>query len=466
MIKKLQIQNFKIWEDTGEIRMAPITVFFGTNSSGKSSIGQFLMMLKQTAVSQDRNAVFDPGNKETPVQLSSYQDMVFRHETSRSVKFNYEWNLPEPLLIEDPIHKEKRKVDSIRFCARTSLKGDRVSVPVVDLISYILFTEGTNEMSIEMTPLPNKNKQYQVKAENYELVRKTGRAWPVAPPLKFYAFPDEASAYYQNADFVKELNLVHEKLFHSIAYLGPLRTKTERIYSWTGVVPDSVGVDGGQAIAALLGASDRMINLSYKAKMHKIDEIVAKKLQVMGLVESFKLEPLSEKDKKNYVVKVKTKGTGSWVDLPDVGVGVSQVLPVLVQCFLAPENSIVIMEQPEIHLHPSAQALLADVMIDVIRSRENGRSRNVQLIIETHSEHFLRRLQRRIAEDAIKEDEVAAYFADAQKTPAKLNRLEVDSYGNIHNWPENFFGDEMTDITEQAKAAMKKKMGAKKDSTK
>jgi predicted ATPase len=77
------------------------------------------------------------------------------------------------------------------------------------------------------------------------------------------------------------------------------------------------------------------------------------------------------------------------------------------RCFLswfsalfAPANSIILMEQPEIHLHPSAQSILADVMIDVINSRENGADRNIQLIIETHSEHFLRRLQRRICRRA------------------------------------------------------------------
>lgn len=88
-------------------------------------------------------------------------------------------------------------------------------------------------------------------------------------------------------------------------------------------------------------------------------------------------------------------------DLPDVGFGISQVLPVLVQCFYAPEGSIILIEQPEIHLHPNAQSTLADVMIDVINSKENGTDRDIQLVIETHSEHFLRRLQRRIAEDMV-----------------------------------------------------------------
>ena len=176
------------------------------------------------------------------------------------------------------------------------------------------------------------------------------------------------------------------------------------------------------------------------------------------MIEEFKVNQLSE-TRQEYEVKVRTKGSKDLVDLPDVGFGVSQVLPVLVQCFYAPPGSIILMEQPEIHLHPNAQSALADVMIDVINSREDFADRNIQLIIETHSEHFLRRLQRRIAEDAVQQERVSAYFADVTKTPATLEPLRIDAFGNIQNWPDNFFGDEMGDITEQAKAAMKKLMG-------
>jgi len=104
-------------------------------------------------------------------------------------------------------------------------------------------------------------------------------------------------------------------------------------------------------------------------------------------------------------------------------------------------------------------------MIDVINSRENGVSRNIQLVIETHSEHFLRRLQRRIAEDFISQNKVSAYFANVDKTPATLEPLQIDLFGNIQNWPENFFGDEMGDITGQARAAMKRRMQNEKSET-
>ena len=145
----------------------------------------------------------------------------------------------------------------------------------------------------------------------------------------------------------------------------------------------------------------------------------------------------------------------SEVLITDVGFGVSQILPVLVLCYYAPEGSTIILEQPEIHLHPSVQSGLADVFIDVIQNRE------IQIILESHSEHLLHRLQRRIAEekDGLTNQDISLYFCDM--TPegnSKLTTLAIDDFGNITNWPENFFGDEMGDLFAMTEAAMKRQM--------
>ena len=197
--------------------------------------------------------------------------------------------------------------------------------------------------------------------------------------------------------------------------------------------------------------------MGYRLWAKPFEKIIALKLKEMGLIEEFRVTPISEQ-RQEYEVGIRARGSRDWVDLPDVGFGISQVLPVLVQCFYAPPGSIIFMEQPEIHLHPRAQSALADVMIDVINSREGGSDRNIQLIVETHSEHFLRRLQRRIAEEQVSPEKVSAYFANVSKVPAKLDALQLDEFGNIRNWPEHFFGDEMRDIAEQAKAALKKRI--------
>ena len=455
MLKELRIQNFKGWKDTGTIRLAPITLLFGANSSGKSSIGQFLMMLKQTIETQDRKTVFNLGGKNSAVQLGSYQEMVFHHDPKNKISFDYRWSLTEKLKFKDQISGNTYSGNELNFSAEIELSDTKDNLLNVSELKYRLFDDDKQALSIKYSRESDKS-GYSISAEQYKLVGKRMRAWPPKYAVRFYGFPEEVVAYYQNAEFVQSLNFAHEKLFGTIYYLGPLRTKAERIYTWGGIAPESVGFAGENTIAAILAARDRKISLGYKKPAKPFEEIIALKFKDMGLVEEFKVTPIS-KQRQDYEVKVRAKGSEDWVDLPDVGFGISQVLPVLVQCFYAPAGSIILIEQPEIHLHPSAQSVLADVMIDVIRSKENYNNKNIQIIIETHSDHFLRRLQRRIAENAISQEEVSVYFANNSMTPATLEPLQIDMYGNIKNWPENFFGDEMIDITEHAKAALNKR---------
>jgi len=462
MFNKLRIKNFKGWQDTGPIKMSAITLFFGVNSSGKSSIGQFLMMLKQTVESSDRKAVFYPGSINSAVQLGSYNEMVYRRNPQNRISFEYSWGSHFPTRFRDTSSGKFYRSSEFTFNGTVGMEDDKHRIMCVEDLKYSLGLSGLSysrgrTLSIGMERTEGKKHQYRVVADNYNLKRNPGRVWHPGAPIQFYGFPDEVVAYYQNAEFVKQLNFQHETLFKSIFYLGPLRSKADRLYSWSGITPESVGYSGENTIAAVLASRGRKISLGYKKVAKPLELLVAESLKRMGLIDNFEIKPISEQ-RQEYEVRVRTKGSIDWVDLPDVGFGVSQVLPVLVQCYYAPPGSIIVMEQPEIHLHPKAQAVLADIMIDVIKSRENGVDRNIQLVIETHSEHFLRRMQRRIAEDVVLQEDVAAYFANISRTPSVMEPLELDIFGNIKNWPENFFGDEMEDITEQAKAALKKQM--------
>ncbi|MDR2870754.1 MAG: DUF3696 domain-containing protein [Deferribacteraceae bacterium] len=443
MLKSLRIQNFKAWKDTGEIRMAPITLLFGGNSSGKSSIGQFLMMLAQTTASPDRRAVFNSGNKNTAVQLGSYKEMVHKRDPEKQISFSYCWNINDP---KDTILD--RIFDHNKLCFFDANIFLSEATPKVKTLNYTLVSVIDHKWAFGME-YDTETGLYKM-STNFEISRRLGRPALIAAPLRFYGFPDEVVANYNNVDFLQDFNLYQERLFESIYYLGPLRSKAERLYSWTGIRPDSVGYSGENTIAALLAAKDRKIAHG-KKKSEPFLALIARQLKEMNLIDDFKVEKIS-KTREDYEVQVRTHGSDQYVDLPDVGFGISQVLPVLVQAYYAPHNSIIIMEQPEIHLHPDAQARLADVMIDVIKSKENGILRNVQLIIETHSEHFLRRLQRRIAEERITTSDVAMYFANK----LKLAPLEVDENGRIANWPENFFGNTVEDIMTINMAAAKR----------
>ena len=138
--------------------------------------------------------------------------------------------------------------------------------------------------------------------------------------------------------------------------------------------------------------------------------------------------------------------------MTDVGFGVSQVLPVLALLYYVPEGSTVLMEQPEIHLHPAVQSALADVMLNV------SEVRNVQIVVESHSEHLMRRLQRRVAEEYASSEDVRLYFVSSNRGKAQLSDLCLNKWGEIENWPENFFGDEMGEIAAITEAALRRRM--------
>jgi predicted ATPase len=177
----------------------------------------------------------------------------------------------------------------------------------------------------------------------------------------------------------------------------------------------------------------------------------------MDLVHSFRLQPVGDTSTipTIYQCYVKTAPNATEVLLPDVGFGVSQILPVLANCATLPEDATLLLEQPEIHLHPFAQAALADVLIDAVKHR------NIQIIVESHSEHLLRRIQRRIAEEEFAAEDAALYFCHIENGASEADELELDAYGYIKNWPKNFFGDEMEEVAKMTIAAAERRKASR-----
>lgn len=458
VLMHLQIKNFKAWRDTGPVALAPLTVIFGANSAGKSSLGHLLLALQQTARSTDRRRALHLGDPTSLIDLGSFSDCLYGHDLHKALSFELGWTLPEPLDIRDPL-KPRQRYQGDRLRLAVELSANKAEQPEVRAMRYQLGDSGGEVLDVAMRR--NDQRTFSLSSQSYALQMATGREWPLEEPEKFYRLSSASIARFQNAGFLTDLALETEAMLDRLSYLGPLRNRPQRIYHWSGDTPASVGHMGEFAVAAILAAQNegRMLNRGPKRAKQGFAQFIAAWLKDLGVIHDFAVRPVAA-GRKEYEVLVKTHSRAPEVKITDVGFGVSQLLPALVQAFYCPPHSTVWMEQPEIHLHPQVQAELADVFISATQARENGRERHVQLILESHSEHLLNRLQRRIAEGAIAPEQVAIYFCRRSDRGTELEPLRLNKFGEIENWPEHFFGDEMADIAGRTVAAMERRRKA------
>ncbi|MCC7495784.1 MAG: DUF3696 domain-containing protein [Fimbriimonadaceae bacterium] len=456
MLTSLRVQNFKAWEDLRPGRLAPITGFFGANSAGKTSLLQFLLLLKQTAESADRSEVLHFGTDRDAVRLGSLRELLHRHELTRQLQFELAWQQPEPLRLTDPQHPSERLADSDQLIFQAAIAALPSGAPAVERFRYGVGPFAVGMLRQQASP---DSPQYdlEVSPALSQPRRRPGRPTHLPAPNRFYGFPDQVLASYQNVAFLADLELALQALLQRIHYLGPLREQPQREYRWSGSTPRDVGPRGERAIEALLSAQERGLQVQPGRRRHYVPLLhyVARKLVELQVVATCEVTPIAP-GSDLYRVWVQVTRHSPRVLLTDVGFGVSQVLPVVTLLYYAPVGSIILLEQPEIHLHPRVQAGLADILIDAVQAR------GVQVIVESHSEHLLRRLQRRLAEEhrGLRPADCALYFCRHQRTAAELVPLQIDRYGSITNWPDGFFGDDFGEVLAMQQAITRRQMAA------
>lgn len=437
-----------------------LTGFFGTNSSGKSSILQFLLMLKQTVESSDRSLVLNMGEASSYVELGTLPDVIFKNAAFQQVSFDLEWRIYNFRWI----NREKESLDVID---NISLHAEVVYLNNFTFSKNFTYRVKENQFGMVLHSNPaqhdydRKKLKYLFTVGDKPRQQKLSGEYLFSNPIKFYGFPNDVytSGASTVSDVVNMPVYEFEEFFERVFYLGPLREYPSRTYVWAGEQPQSVGNRGERTVAALLSSRNQgpTIDMGEGQPKRTVEEHVAHWLKELGLIYSFKVQPIAP-GRKEYEVRIQRTAESASVFLTDVGFGVSQILPVLVLLFYVPEGSTVILEQPEIHLHPAVQAGLADVFIDAIKRRK------LQIILESHSEHLLQRLQLRMAEKGLNpakefdSNEARLYFTSIEQGRSKLTPLALDKYGNINNWPDGFFGDTLGEAAAMLQAEMQRKM--------
>ncbi|UXI03592.1 DUF3696 domain-containing protein [Photobacterium sp. TY1-4] len=417
MFKRIKLENFKAWRSSDDVYFSPVTLLLGENSTGKSSLLQSLLLMKQTATSPDRTIHLNLGGDEANdyVDMGSFDDLLTKDPENRKISIEMD--------VDGRQGRSFLKVD---------YKQDSKQSPVIDLLQ--LSNDGKNWYRAQRSDkgafniyLPNETRT-SLKSREYS-------------PERGVSFSKDALYNMgPSGSDVEDISLSIIRELEAISYLGPLRSKPRRTYIWNRTRPGIIGVDGNEAVFALLTSN----NTSGK-KSDGLVEAVSKWLKKMRIADKLEVKHIGAG---NYNILVHRDGVAA--NLIDVGTGVSQVLPVLVLAYFAPEKSTIILEEPEIHLHPLAQSLLAELFLEVSLERD------VQFIVETHSEHLFRRMQTLVATQKAKPDQCALYFVEREESDAVLKTLKMDKFGRIDEWPKNFFGDATGEVRKQVQETMQR----------
>lgn len=436
MLTRIRLKNFKAFRDTGDLRIAPVTVLTGPNGSGKSAIIRAMMALRQTVESRDLQTAFVPTGPY--VDLGPYEDLVLDHDLTAHVGIE----------VDTQVSSMPTKFFGMDFATDIdpeilSASLELAYLKAIDRIylanSTVAFAQGAIKVRRKALGSSQRGRSYRtyVDVANYtraELAHSENARFYIVPSFQVPSrqfpilakderiFSDSQANAFSATQFGKigEEAIVQE--LSGLRYIGPLRAKPERIYFSTGQTPMEVGAAGESAPAVLWSASE-----AKQFDSAKLSAWCAR----MGLALKVQLSPSPGGFFRLMLVDAHT---GVAINIADAGFGASQLLPILIQGLVAPKDGTLLLEQPEIHLHPKAQADLADFLIEVSQ-------RGVGVIVETHSEHLLTRLRRRIADESLDRKDVALYYITRTEGGSTVTPVEIDEYGQVPDAPREFFAE-------------------------
>ena len=430
MIKTIGLKNFKAFSQLESIEIAPLTIIVGKNSSGKSSILHSLLLLKQT---------LDSNNNETALLLegkylkySSLSEIAHNLPTQASAKIEYKFELDS---------KKKSSIElSINNIKNNS--SDSNYHPAVASLKVSI-----EEKIIDFKKLTLKTLRLAATANEFsfinELIKETGKK---APIVRFENFlPKLVEIRTETKGNSKRtvnipLDLIFDdygqqlrnlqKSIKNIRYLSPVRAMPQRAYIHYSDDTDDLYEDGRNAAHVFWGKRNEKV--TWQGKEYSLIEAVNQCVNCVGLKQ--KLTP-TQTGNIIYQIRVEIPKKSKDVTIVDVGFGYSQVLPIVLTGLLNKSDNLMLIEQPEIHLHPSSCANLADLFLGFVKDKKH-------FIIETHSQDFINRLRLRVIENPRLKQQINILFVDLNDDgTSRVKQFRIDENGSFPEWPSGFIDE-------------------------
>ncbi|NEB70011.1 DUF3696 domain-containing protein [Streptomyces fulvissimus] len=401
----VSVENYRCFATKQTLELRPITLVLGKNNSGKSALARSPLVLSK-GILTDSPMPLDLDQLSNELGTPSFTDLVYGMRPHGNIRVGLRFSgesLP-PLKIEAVI----QNIDEWQLQVVSSLK-----LQTSDRTITLEWLPGTDPRPDERIYRINSGQE----SDTSTAVRFEGLL-----PTQFADDSESVQSIYRIIERVRSE-------FSNIRYLGPFRERPSRLYRLPSRIPREVGTNGDAAAGILANDMAR----GQGDLISRVNEFLGKNLPGWSI-------EVVERGGMYSVIFRSTADSTITVNVSDVGTGVAQALPIFVQRAmdaLRPpiEDVLEIIEEPELHLHPSAHALLADLYLAA--AREPG----VRFLIETHSETLLLRLRRRVAE-GLSPDNIAIYYVENNGGSATARRINIDSMGNLDYWPQGVFSED------------------------
>ena len=414
-ITRITVKGFKSIADKISVEIRPLTILAGANSSGKSSIMQPILMMKQTL-----EAPYDPGPLliDGPnVRFTSAEQFLSRMDDEVMGKFSMGLEVKSSISFNETFINKPQAGMEIAEISYKNEDGIRILRPDM--------TRGEITAAYPRWSRQSE-KSYTVKAERDRCFLEVKR--DMDEDGESYIKTGFSSAYVNDI-----LSLIH---------VPALRGNPERNYKKTSVGPKFPGTFEIYAASIIhhwqvnedtrlndLGTALERLGLTWKVSSKKVDD-VSFEVMVGRFIHG-------------------TNGNSKdLVSIADVGFGISQILPVIVALLTAEPGQLVYIEQPEIHLHPLAQTAMAQILADAA-------NRGVKVVAETHSSLLLLSIQSLVAEGKLSPDKVKLHWFKRRPEDGvtEVSSADLDRAGAFGDWPEDFSSAEMDADTRYIHAA-------------
>lgn len=448
MITRLRLANFKAFE---KLTISPrrVTLLLGPNNAGKSSILAALRLLVQTAESRDA---------QVPLLLNgimgdfgTYRDLVFGNHRGRPIEMSVHFS-PSTRELHVPAgyktvamdldfkYRTQRREIVLRSC---TLRAD--DCPVIST-EYSQDSERHHLRWVGDHEVPSRH--LSAVAEQIRMVNFIP-IWhgPMRPSRERSDALEEflTESRRELLRTARDVAWVISNELRRVEYIGPMRVPPERTYLFTGERRQRIGATGANAPNLLAMDSART-----GKKRIGLQEKVSSWLESAAIGSRLSVQPISDR---HYELTVRHPVTGESENLADVGYGHSQVVPVLVAGYALPPGSVFLAEQPEIHLHPRAQAVLGDFFLELYQN-------DIQTIVETHSEHLILRLQQYVAAGELPANDICLYYITPTSLGKKTTLMRLDEEGKfVGEWPEGFFPERLEEAKKLSKIRFQKGQG-------